>query len=328
MSARRQRQILVINTGGTLGLLRDGGGFDRDLPLKVPELREVADLRVRSPFRIDSSSITPAHWQKLAAIVAAELPRVDGVVISHGTDTMAYTAAALSFMLPGLRKPVVLTGAQRPLSRIRNDARSNLVDAVEVATRGLPEVTVCFGGLVLRGNRARKRSLSDYRAFESPNCAALGEVGTSLRLYPERFWRPQGRLRLSTELDPRVVHIRLSPGVTGSTLKGLETSDVAGIVIEAFGAGNMPLAEGTLVPELHILRGQGLPVVVVSGCEQGAVDLGLYAGGRAAREAGCISGGDMTGECAVVKLMVALGRSPDPKEVRRFMLRSVAGERS
>jgi L-asparaginase len=291
-------------------------------------LREVADLRVRSPFRIDSSSITPEHWQKLAEIVADELPRVDGVVISHGTDTLAYTAAALSFMLPGLRKPVVLTGAMRPLSSIRNDASSNLVDAVEVATRGLPEVVICFGGLVLRGNRARKRSLSDYRAFESPNCASLGEVGASLRLYPERFWSPEGRLRLITDLDPRVAHLRLSPGVTGSTLKGLEASEVAGIVLEAFGAGNMPLADGTLVPELHLLREHGLTVVVVSGCEQGAVDLGLYAGGRAARDAGCISGGDMTGEAAVVKLMVALGRFSDPKQVRRFMLRSIAGERS
>ena len=323
---KRRKRVLIIHTGGTLGMLPRGQGFTRDLPHLVPELGVLADVQVESPFLIDSSSTTPEHWQSLARLVAGQMPDFDGFVITHGTDTMAYTASSLSFMLRNLRKPVVLTGAQRPLMEVRNDARSNLLDAVEVATRRVPEVVICFGGLVLRGNRARKRSLHDLRAFESPNHPGLGEVGVTLRLHRERFLAPRGRFSLHSRLDRRVVHVRLSPGF-GSALLGLDVPEVKGVVLEAFGAGNLPLGKDSPVSTLMEMRKRGIPVVLVSGSEHGGVDLSLYEGGRAARRAGAISGGDMTGEAAVVKLMLALGQEEGLDRIRSFMETPLAGER-
>ena len=173
-------------------MLPEGKGFISDLLALVPELKQVAQLEIRSPFLLDSSSTAPEHWIELGALVSEHMDAFDGFVITHGTDTMSYTAAALSFMLGNLKKPVVLTGAQRPLTEVRSDARGNLLDSVEVATRGAPEVMVCFGGLVLRGNRSRKRSLSDYRAFESPNYPVLGEAGARLVLHNHRMLKPKG----------------------------------------------------------------------------------------------------------------------------------------
>jgi L-asparaginase len=320
--------ILLITTGGTFGMLPGAGGFLRSVVKAVPEAKALADLHVRSPFALDSSSVTPDHWTRLARLIADEMDAYDGFVVTHGTDTLAYTAAALSFMLEGLKKPVVLTGSQRPLAEIRNDARTNLIDAVEVATQGPPEVSVVFGGLVLRGNRCRKWSLSDFRAFASPNYAALGEVGARLVLHRARARRPRGRFRLREELDPRVLHLRLAPGLSGSRLKGLDVDSVRGVVLEAFGAGNVPLSEGgELFPISDFVR-RGVVVAVVSGAEHGAVDLSLYEGGRRAAAAGAVSAGDMTAEAAVVKLMCALGRARDPKRAARLFAADWAGERS
>jgi L-asparaginase len=254
------------------------------------------------------------------------MDRFDGFVVTHGTDTMAYTAAALSFLLENLGKPVILTGAQRPLIEIRTDARANLVDAVEVATHAVPEVAICFGGLVLRGNRARKWSLTDNRAFHSPNYPPLGEAGARLSLRSELFLRPSGRFRLRPGLDPRVLHLKLAPGMAGSTLQGLDLSAVRGIVLEAFGAGNVPLDSKRELFPLGACARAGIPVVVAAGAEHGAADLDLYQGGRHAARRGAISARDMTAEAAVVKLMVALGRARTPAAVRRAMERAWAGE--
>jgi L-asparaginase len=326
-TAPRRPSILLVTTGGTFGMLPGSRGFLRSVLRAVPEARSVADLDVVSPFALDSSSFTPDHWTALATLIAEKMDDYDGFVVTHGTDTMAYTAAALSFMLEGLRKPVVLTGAQRPLAEIRNDARSNLIDAVEVATHGVPEVCVVFGGLVLRGNRARKWSLSDYRAFASPNYPPLGEVGVRLELHPERFRKPRGRFRLRSDLDPEVMHLRLAPGLCGSRLEGLDLRSIRGVVLEAFGAGNVPLdADGREVFPATRLTERGVVVAVVSGSEHGAVHLGLYDGGRRAAEAGAVSAGDMTAEAAVVKLMCALGRERDPRKAAAAFARDWAGE--
>src|SRR5262245_14545347 len=213
----RKRSILLITTGGTFGMLPDARGFLQGVAKAVPELRELARISVAAPFALDSSSMVPAHWAALASLIADRMDDFDGFVVTHGTDTMAYTASALSYLLENLRKPVILTGSQRPLLEIRTDARANLIDAIEVATQPLPEVAICFGGVVLRGNRARKWSLTDYRAFQSPNYPPLGEVGARVVLHEDRIRRPRGRFRLRPELDPRVLHLRLAPGLAGSS---------------------------------------------------------------------------------------------------------------
>ena len=324
---RSKQRILVIHTGGTFGMLPEGPGFAPHLPELVPELARLAEVTVRSPFLLDSSQMTPEHWGRLAELVASNLETYDGFVITHGTDTLAYTGAALSFMLENLPRPVVLTGAQRPLTALRNDAHANLLDAVEAAGQGVPEVLVAFGGRIFRANRVRKRSLTALAAFESPNAAALGEVGTaSLQIDRNRVRSPGGTFRLRTELDPRVVHLKVVPGMTGSTLRGLDTPEVRGIVLEAFGAGNLPLGPESPVETIRTLTARGVPVVIVSGCEHGAVDLDRYEAGRAVRDAGAIGGGDLTGEAALVKLMVALGRARDRAEVRAIMTTDLAGE--
>jgi L-asparaginase len=324
----RKRSILLLTTGGTFGMLPDARGFLRGVAKAVPEVTALARISVSAPFALDSSSMVPAHWAELARLIAKRMDEFDGFVVTHGTDTMAYTASALSFLLENVRKPVILTGSQRPLLEIRTDARSNLIDAVEVATQDLPEVAICFGGLVLRGNRARKWSLSDTRAFQSPNFPPLGEVGAKLVLHPDRMRTPSGRFRLRPDLDPRVLHLRLAPGLVGSSLEGLDSQSVHGVVLEAFGAGNVPLLDGREVFPLSDLVKRGVPVVVVAGAEHGAVDLALYDGGRRAAREGAIPAGDMTAEAAVVKLMAALGRSPRPADVREAFEQDWAGERT
>lgn len=323
----KRPSILLVTTGGTFGMLPGSKGFLRGVLKAVPEARAAADLDVASPFALDSSSLTPAHWTILARLIAARMDDYDGFVVTHGTDTMAYTASALSFMLEGLRKPVVLTGAQRPLAEVRNDARSNLIDAVEVAAHGPPEVVIAFGGLVLRGNRARKWSLSDYRAFASPNYPTLGEAGATMHFHPEHWRKPRGTFRLREELEPRVLHLRLAPGLYGSRLEGLDLAAVRGVVLEAFGAGNVPLdPKGREVFPLTRLAEQGVLVAVCSGAEHGSVNLDLYDGGRRAKQAGAVSAGNLTAEAAVVKLMCALGRGRTPSEAARLFRREWAGE--
>jgi L-asparaginase len=322
----RKRSILLITTGGTFGMLPDARGFLRGVVKAVPEITRLADISAVGPFALDSSSMVPAHWATLARLISARMDEFDGFVVTHGTDTMAYTASALSFLLENLKKPVILTGAQRPLLGIRTDARANLVDAVEVATQDLPEVAIGFGGVVLRGNRSRKWSLSDMRAFQSPNYPPLGEVGTRLVLHEGRIRRPSGRFRLRPELDPRVLHLRLAPGLVGSSLTGLDLDSVHGVVLEAFGAGNVPLVDGREVFPLGALEKRGIPVVVVAGAEHGSVDLALYDGGRQAAREGAIPARDMTAEAAVVKLMAALGRARKPADVRKAFEADWAGE--
>jgi L-asparaginase len=322
----RKRSILLITTGGTFGMLPDARGFLRGVVKAVPEIARLANVSAVAPFALDSSSMVPGHWATLARLIASRMQEFDGFVLTHGTDTMAYTASALSFLLENLKKPVILTGAQRPLLEIRTDARANLVDAVEVATQDLPEVAITFGGVVLRGNRSRKWSLSEMRAFQSPNFPPLGEVGAKLVLHEDRIRRSKARFRLSPELDPRVLHLRLAPGLVGSSLKGLDLDSVHGVVLEAFGAGNVPLPEGREVFPLAAFGKRGIPVVLVAGAEHGAVDLSLYDGGRRAADEGAISARDMTAEAAVVKLMAALGRARGTGGVRRAFASDWAGE--
>jgi len=325
-------KILLLHTGGTLGM--EGGSpsvlkpasFFRTLRTRVPELFELAQIELELFSNVDSSEMQPELWSRLASHLHRRLPEFDGAVVTHGTDTLAYTASALSFMLPGLRKAVVLTGSQRPLGQIRSDARLNLVDAVESALRGPKEVAVCFDSHLFRGNRTRKVKVAEYDAFESPNFPVLGVLGVQARFEPGL--KPRGKARLRERLDPRVFLLKVYPGLDPALPLQL-LPHIQGLVVEAYGAGNFPVDPSlgrSLRPLFVQARERGIAVVVVSQAYRNGVDLGLYESGAVAQAEGAISGGDMTPSAALVKLMQALAYEKDVSGVTRAFSHSVAGE--
>jgi L-asparaginase len=331
------KSVLILHTGGTLGM-----SGKRPTPLqpdtwsqailtRVPELGELARIETRILCNLDSSDVGPDEWSSLVDEVAAARASYDGIVIIHGTDTMAYTASALSFALSGLDKPVVLTGSQRPLGEIRTDARRNLVDAVDLATRDIPEVGICFDGALLRGNRATKGDAWAYAAFASPGCLPLARLGLDVEI-GAHVRRPSGPFRADGRFDARVAVSYALPGMDPKSLERLAGGgDDAqhGIVLAAFGVGNVPMRLNDVASQVRRLVERGITVLVVTQARAGTVDLGLYANGVGLAEAGAISGGDLGIEAAVCKLMHALARWPDDPAARRAYLEAdVAGERS
>lgn len=295
----------------------------RDMVMEVPTLGRLAELDTRLLFQMDSANMQPPDWLTLAREVHRELPKYDGIVVVHGTDTMAYTASALALLLGPLPKPVVLTGSQKPLVDIRTDARQNLVDAALVATLPVPEVSIVFHSRALRGARATKKDAWGFDAFDSPQLAPLVELGLDVEIAPHV--RPPGELAPFDErLEPRVLAVRVFPGLDPAILRGAIHAGVKGLVLEGYGTGNVPL---TLLPALEEARAKNVPVVVVSQCLRGFVDLGRYEGGVMAAEVGAISAKDMTVEAAVAKLMVGLGRFGPGDALRRYFAASAVGER-
>ena len=273
--------------------------------------RRIADIETRILFNHDSADLQPHHWVDLAGAVHSallETPRFDGVVVVHGTDTMAYTASALAFLLRGLDRPVVLTGAPRPLAEVRTDARSNLVDACQLATLDVPEVGVAFSARLLRGCRTVKMDAWALDAFGSPSCAPLVELGVTVQrgmhVLPARAAEP-----FDARIEPRVLAVRVFPGLDPKLLSGALRTDVRGIVLEGYGAGNIPRLENSLIPVVREAHARDIPVVIVSQCPRGAVDLGRYEGGAEALHEGAIGAGTMTAEAALAKLMIVLGRA-------------------
>ncbi|MBI5546964.1 MAG: asparaginase [Deltaproteobacteria bacterium] len=322
----------MLHTGGTLAM--EGkrpqplypADFEHTLREQVPELARIALIEFEVFSNIDSSDMRPMLWSKLAERIHVRLPEVDGVVVTHGTDTMAWTASALSFMLRGLRKPVVLTGSQRPLGEVRTDARLNLIDAVTAATTGPSEVCICFDSRLYRGNRSRKIKINDYDAFESPNFPPLGTLGVDI-VYGEAR-RPKGPPRVMPRLEPHVFLLGIFPGIPPRVARAI-LPGLRGLVIQGFGAGNFPVeGEASLLPLFDEARERGIPTVMVSQARCNAVDLSLYEAGAAALQRGVISGGDMTPETALVKLMHVLGYEKDPARVRALLEADLVGERT
>jgi L-asparaginase len=329
------KKILILHTGGTLGMRArrpaplSPDGFARSLTDAVPELAELATLTTRIICNLDSSDVGPDEWTALADEVARAREEHDGIVIIHGTDTMAYTAAALSFALRGLDRPVVLTGSQRPLAEVRSDARRNLVDAVELACCDLPEVGIAFDGQLLRGNRARKGDAWSYGAFTSRGCPPLARVGLGVAL-GAHVRRAREPFRVEARFDDRVVAAWATPAMQPSAIERL-ADGARGLVLAAFGVGNVPLRTRPTAEAVRHLVERGTDVLVVTQAQAGAVDLGLYENGAALVDAGAISGADLTVEAAVVKLMHALALHPenDPRSRalrRAYLERDVAGE--
>lgn len=330
-------KILMIHTGGTLMMRADATSrllepdvYTRDLLAELPVLRNVGAIDTRILFNLDSGDVQPHHWVELAALIHQEIDAYDGVVVIHGTDAMAYTASALAFLLPGLDRPVVLTGAQRPLFEVRTDARTNLVDACHIATLAVPEVGIAFASKFLRGCRATKLDAWGLDAFATPLCQPLVELGLGLMI-GQHVLQPRTGGAFDPRIDPHVLSVRVFPGLNPALIEHAIDSGVHGIVLEAYGVGNVPVQESSLVPAISKATAQQVPVVIVSQCPRGGVDLRRYAGSNAAADAGAISGGDMTTEAAVTKLMVMLGRAPQGRRleyVAAAFKRALLGEMS
>ena len=324
------RTILLLHTGGTLGMMPSGepaslapGRFLDHLLELVPELGQMARLSVEVPFNQDSSCLEPEHILGLVARVRAAAQDFDGFVIIHGTDTMAFTASCLGFLLADLGKPVVITGSQRPLAFVRSDAHSNLVNAVDLACRGIPEAGICFGTHWIRGVAADKLSVHQFEAFQSPNLPPLAEIGAEIRLHPEvgQFVRqvPEG---VGERLDLAIHVLTPHPGMAWS----LAPPGARAVLIQAFGAGNLPMGRPDLQAMLADCRDRNLPVVVTSQCPSGGVDLSAYELGQALLAAGAISGGLHTRWAALAKMGLVLGAGGGIDEVREAFRVRWAGE--
>ncbi len=307
--------------------------YTQDLLKELPVLRKIADIETTILCNLDSSDMQPHHWVALAARVHQSLLSYDGIVVIHGTDTMAYTASALAFLLRGLDRPVIITGAQKPLQDVRTDARNNLVDAVHLATMPFAEVAIVFDSRLLRGCRATKLDAWGMSAFGSPSCEPLAELGLGVHMaaHVQLAKKPSELQPFDPRLEERVLAVRAFPGLDPKLLIGALDVGVRGLLIEAFGAGNIPRLENSLVPVLERARSLDVPVVIGSQSPRGSVDLSRYAGGVAAANAGAISARDMTTEAALAKLMIALGRTEGDGRIaatRRAFAENWAGEMS
>jgi L-asparaginase len=336
-------KVLLIYTGGTIGMNRNPKTgalepFDfEQLLCRVPELEqfktEIATYQFNPP--IDSSDMSPALWTELAHIISDHYNEYDGFVILHGTDTMAYTASALSFMLQNLTKPVILTGSQLPIGQLRTDGKENLITSIEMAsachldgTAIVPEVGIYFNGHLLRGNRTTKQSADEFNAFESFNYPHLADAGVQITYHEKLIHRPdfQKPMTPQFELDTNVVIFSLFPGVREDLIRHIiATPGLRSVVMRTFGSGNAPQSPW-LISALNEAKQRGVVVINISQCLQGRVEMGRYDTGYQLKEAGVVSGYDGTVESAVTKLMYLQGRYEDPELVRKFMKQSICGE--
>ncbi|MDD6788089.1 MAG: asparaginase [Bacteroidales bacterium] len=336
-------RVLILYTGGTIGMVEnpETGAHEpldfQHLASHVPEMNQlhvqVDTLQFEQP--LDSSNIKPEHWQHMAEVVVDNYDRYDGFVILHGTDTMAYSATALSFILQNLAKPVIFTGSQLPIGVLRTDGKENLITAIEIAGAcdriGLPmvpEVCIFFQSYLLRGNRSKKFSAEQFNAFASPNYPPIAEVGVHIN-YAHHYIRhaiSNENLTPHYNFDRNVVVLRLFPGISPSIVRSvLNIHGLKGLVLESFGTGNA-MTDDWFIEELRSAVDRGLVIVNASQCIGGGVEMGRYDTGNRLQNAGVIGGGEMTTEAVIVKLMFLLGQDYSPEKVCKLMSTNIAGE--
>ncbi|MDZ7757058.1 asparaginase [Rhodohalobacter sp.] len=328
------KKILLLQTGGTISMQLNSNGPELDperwgdlLYKEIPELSQVADLEADKVFFEDSSDVNRSHWKMLAESIYRQYENYDGFVVLHGTDTMAYTASALSFALLNSAKPIIFTGSQVPMSKLRSDARRNLVNAVELATHTIPEIAICFNDHLFRGNRSSKMSIGDFDAFSSPNYPHLAEIGIDINL-SENILRPTGSFECNPVFDDSIFVLKLHPNLKSEYLDCLDLKNIKVVILEAFGSGNMPVkGDYNLLPFIENCRDQGVHVIVTSQAAYDAVKLDQYSSGRAAKKRGAISAGEMTMEATITKSMYLLGKNLNEEEFRNQFETSLAGER-
>ncbi len=332
-----RKRVYIAYTGGTIGMRHTRSGYRPEPGYLQRQLKEMPELRNPSmpSFTVheyepllDSSNMTPREWVKIARDIADHYRRYDGFVVLHGTDTMAYTASALPFMLGGLGKPVVITGSQIPLCEVRNDARENLITSLLIAAGyEIPEVCLYFGGKLIRGCRAVKVSADGFAAFDSPNLPPLGIVGTDIEINWPLVRKASGRFKLQEFAAPVVVSaLRLFPGIAPTFVRNVLRPPLQGLVLETYGVGNAPDRDAEFIAAIAEATERGVVIVDCTQCLEGTVDLGEYATGSALADAGVISGYDMTAEAALTKLYYLFGRGDSPARVKREMLRDLRGE--
>ena len=326
-----KKKILLIHTGGTIGMIKDKDSgvlkpdsFYNSVSKIIPELSNIADIKTEIPFLVDSSELNSKHWGMIADLIGKYVETVDGVVITHGTDTLTYTASALSFMLQNLPIPVVLTGAQKPLSELRTDAKSNLINAIELATCGVNEVSIFFDDKLMRGNRTIKKHINHFDAFDSPNYPLLGKVGIDIEIYGDYLLKKNGIFHIFNKFDHSIAIFKTFPGC--STEYFTPNKDIRAIVLIAYGAGNIPLKDNDLYDKVKKWINEGKIVALLSETKAGKVDTSLYESGNKLLEAGVIHSKDMTFEAVVTKLMFLLGQYKDVKSIKKYFNKSLAGE--
>lgn len=319
------KKILLIATGGTIASEQTGNGLaprlhPKDLLRYVPDAANICELDTIQPFHIDSTNVSPAHWLTLTGIIEENYAKYDGFVISHGTDTLAYTAAALSYLIQNTTKPIVLTGAQKPISNDSTDAKTNLLDALRFACSGDCGICVVFGGKVIAGTRARKMKTKSYDAFSSINFPEIAAIhdGRVVRYIP---FQPSGKEPVFYHrLNSRVFLLKLIPGTAPEAFSSAaEFCD--GLVIESYGVGGIP---DVYLDELDALIQKGKTIIMATQVTQEGSDIKVYeVGERLKTRYGLLETYDITLESAVTKLMWALGRSEDPAEIRKLFCTSI-----
>ncbi len=303
----------------------------------VPELRQLGSSISTIQFEppIDSSEIEPSQWERLVYLISENYDLFDGFVVLHGTDTMAYTASAVSFMLENLSKPVIFTGSQLPVGVLRTDGKENLITAIEIASAKhpdgspvVPEVCIFFENSLMRGNRTRKISAENFNAFASPNYPLLAQAGVHISYDESEIRHPDETLPLKAHymMDNNIAVLKLYPGISRQAVHQiLGIPGLKGVVMETFGAGNAPKSEWFLA-ELREAIQRGIVIVNVTQCNSGSVQMGLYSTGNTLQGCGVLSGYDSTTEAAIAKLMFLFGHGLSPEAVAEAMNRSFVGE--
>ncbi len=333
--------LLIIYTGGTIGMMRDYDSnalrpFDFEGIYKnIPELNHLNCTLSSVSFDrpIDSSNMQPDDWMNIAELIRENYDSADGFVVLHGSDTMAYTASALSFMLQDLGKPVIFTGSQLPVGDLRTDAKENMITSIEIASMRkdaeplVQEVCIYFEYKLLRANRTTKISAEEFKAFFSPNYPLLGESGVHLKINEKNLHRyPVKSLKVFPVKAQNILLLKLFPGITRQVWEHqLSTPGVKAIVLETYGAGNAS-TEAWFVDALKEVIDRGIPVVNITQCISGSVEMGKYETSRTLEKIGVISGGDITTEAAVTKLMFLLTRGDGPEQIARDFPKPICGE--